>query len=400
MDDEAPCRVTSGRRRDGSGRLLPSAGLRRGGIRAGSRRPASNDDPQTRRPATPRCQPTPGRRRDQADRRSVAGYGGVRDRVVDAARDGGWSPSRPPGFAAQANTGPGGRGQVNAGVAVTLAAGCRAVVLVEGTSDQAALETLARRRGRTLAAEGICVVPMGGATNIGHFLDHYGPHGLDVRLTGLCDAGEEDHFRRGLRRAGFGHLSRAGMEALGFYVCVADLEDELIRSLGVAAVERVIAAAASCPRSDCCRSSRRSATEPPPTNCTASSEPDPAARTATHACSPKRSTSPRCPDPSTASSTTCRPPNPPDAKPATTVQVVRRERRAGTSSRAVTWGVKVPARQVNGSVMKAPLHWQVELRPRESLERRSIRGAGESERSPARREGRCMHAPPGSLDGT
>jgi hypothetical protein len=32
------------------------------------------------------------------------------------------------------------------------------------------------------------------------------------------------------------------MESLGFFVCVADLEDELIRSLGVAAVERVLAA--------------------------------------------------------------------------------------------------------------------------------------------------------------
>ena len=30
------------------------------------------------------------------------------------------------------------------------------------------------------------------------------------------------------------------MERLGFYVCVADLEDELIRCLGAAAVERVI----------------------------------------------------------------------------------------------------------------------------------------------------------------
>jgi hypothetical protein len=30
------------------------------------------------------------------------------------------------------------------------------------------------------------------------------------------------------------------MEALGFYVCVADLEDELIRSLGGAVVEQVI----------------------------------------------------------------------------------------------------------------------------------------------------------------
>ena len=41
----------------------------------------------------------------------------------------------------------------------------RAVVLVEGVSDQAALEALARRRGRDLAAEGIEIVSMGGATN-------------------------------------------------------------------------------------------------------------------------------------------------------------------------------------------------------------------------------------------
>jgi uncharacterized protein (DUF2384 family) len=32
------------------------------------------------------------------------------------------------------------------------------------------------------------------------------------------------------------------MEALGFYVCVADLEDELIRCLGAAAVEQVVQA--------------------------------------------------------------------------------------------------------------------------------------------------------------
>jgi hypothetical protein len=30
------------------------------------------------------------------------------------------------------------------------------------------------------------------------------------------------------------------MERLGFYVCVADLEDELIRSLGAASVEQVV----------------------------------------------------------------------------------------------------------------------------------------------------------------
>jgi hypothetical protein len=114
------------------------------------------------------------------------------------------------------------------------------VVLVEGTSDQIALETLARRRGRDLHAEGISIVPIGGAQAIGRFLDRYGPEGLDVRLAGMCDAAEEAHFRRGLERAGLGsNLTRPGMEARGFYVCVADLEDELIRCLGTAAVERV-----------------------------------------------------------------------------------------------------------------------------------------------------------------
>jgi len=116
-------------------------------------------------------------------------------------------------------------------------------VLVEGVSDQRALEALAARRGRNLGAEGISIVAMGGAKNIRSFLDRYGPHGLDVRLAGLCDAGEEPDFRRALGRAGLGaNLSRTDMEALGFYVCVEDLEDELIRALGVASVEHVVEA--------------------------------------------------------------------------------------------------------------------------------------------------------------
>jgi hypothetical protein len=116
-----------------------------------------------------------------------------------------------------------------------------AVVLVEGRSDQVALEALAARRGRDLAGEGVAVVAMGGARNIRRFLELFGPAGLDVRLAGLCDAGEEGDLRRGLEQAGLGsNLSRADMEALGFYVCVDDLEDELIRCLGAAAVEQVV----------------------------------------------------------------------------------------------------------------------------------------------------------------
>jgi len=117
----------------------------------------------------------------------------------------------------------------------------RAVVLVEGISDRCALEALAERRGRNLDAEGVSVVPIGGAQSIARFLNLFGPQGLDVGLAGLCDAAEEGEFQRGLERAGLGsNLTRADMERLGFYVCVADLEDELIRALGADSVEQVV----------------------------------------------------------------------------------------------------------------------------------------------------------------
>ncbi len=143
-------------------------------------------------------------------------------------------------------TGPAGSSNAALAAAVAsvrhAAAGSCAVILVEGISDQSAVEALAVRRGRKLRREGVFVVPMGGATNIGHFLDLFGPRGLRARLAGLCDEGEEQEFRRGLTRAGLGPvLTRDDLERLGFYVCVADLEDELIRCLGAAEVERLIA---------------------------------------------------------------------------------------------------------------------------------------------------------------
>lgn len=118
----------------------------------------------------------------------------------------------------------------------------RSVVLVEGVSDQRAVEALAARDGRRLLDEGVAVLSIGGATSIRTYLDRFGPAGLGLRLSGLVDVGEEDDYRRRLERAGLGTgLDRAGMERLGFYVCEADLEDELIRALGVDAVERIVA---------------------------------------------------------------------------------------------------------------------------------------------------------------
>ena len=115
----------------------------------------------------------------------------------------------------------------------------RAVVLVEGDSDRRAVEALAARRGRDLDAEGVAVVAIGGAHALGRFLERYAGGG--VRLAGLCDVGEEGSFRRALERAGLGsELTREGMEALGFYVCDVDLEDELIRALGADAVLAIL----------------------------------------------------------------------------------------------------------------------------------------------------------------
>lgn len=132
-----------------------------------------------------------------------------------------------------------------AGVSVDLAAAAHArkVVLVEGVSDRAAVEVLAGRRGQVLGGAGLHVVAMGGATSVGHFLAVLGPRGIGARLGGLCDAGQEGYLRRALAQGGLGtSTTRTGMEALGFYVCTTDLEDELIRAAGTGAVEQIIQA--------------------------------------------------------------------------------------------------------------------------------------------------------------
>jgi hypothetical protein len=116
----------------------------------------------------------------------------------------------------------------------------KSIVLVEGESDVAAIQALARRLGRDLDAERVSIVAMGGYGNLGRFLQRYGPSGLDIRLSGLYDAPEERHFSRGLARAGFGSdLTRADLEELGFYACDISLEDELSRALGPAAMEEL-----------------------------------------------------------------------------------------------------------------------------------------------------------------
>ncbi|MEE4418040.1 TOPRIM nucleotidyl transferase/hydrolase domain-containing protein [Streptomyces bugieae] len=110
----------------------------------------------------------------------------------------------------------------------------RAVVLLEGPSDAAAVGALAAGRGRDLAAEGVCVLPMGGAMSVGRFARLLGPPGLGLRLTGLCDEAERRYYTRA--------LAEADAAPRGFFVCAADLEDELIRALGVTRVQELVRA--------------------------------------------------------------------------------------------------------------------------------------------------------------
>lgn len=120
----------------------------------------------------------------------------------------------------------------------------RTVVLVEGDSDAAALQTLARRHQRDLTAEGILIVAMGGITNTRAFASRYGPRGLGLPIAGLYDAADEAKVRHGLLAAGMSDaLTAEALPQLGFYQCTVDLEDELIRALGVQGVEAVIEAA-------------------------------------------------------------------------------------------------------------------------------------------------------------
>jgi hypothetical protein len=107
----------------------------------------------------------------------------------------------------------------------------RAVILVEGDSDGIALETLATRLGRDLAAERVELISMRGVTNVGAYLQRFA---TNLSVVVMCDERESASVRRAAERAGVVHLH--------VEVCVADLEDELIRALGPAAVEQVIEA--------------------------------------------------------------------------------------------------------------------------------------------------------------
>lgn len=109
------------------------------------------------------------------------------------------------------------------GLALTRVGVARVVVLVEGVSDQIAVETLLG------ASSTVAVVPVGGVGGFGRLVDRFVGEGREVRV--LCDAGEEVSVRR-----------RVG-DTAALFVCHADLEDELIRAVTPAVVLPIIEAA-------------------------------------------------------------------------------------------------------------------------------------------------------------
>jgi hypothetical protein len=110
----------------------------------------------------------------------------------------------------------------------------RPLVLVEGESDRTALLTLAGLLDRDLSA--VDVVSMGGITNLRRHLAGLAVNGSSTAgpVAVLHDAGETRYVDRTL--AGYdGEVAR--------FVCDADLEDELVRALGMPAVLDVVAGA-------------------------------------------------------------------------------------------------------------------------------------------------------------
>jgi len=124
-------------------------------------------------------------------------------------------------------------------VALARAEDARLVVLVEGISDLMALDAIAQRQGRDLAAEGIVVVPVGGAHALERLLGRFGD--LQVEMRCLVDEAEEAIVRRAITTvASAGGPTGSVLEHIDVHVCIEDLEDELIRAVTPPGVEAIL----------------------------------------------------------------------------------------------------------------------------------------------------------------
>lgn len=120
----------------------------------------------------------------------------------------------------------------------------RTLVLVEGDSDAAAIRALADRIGCDLGLNHIQICSAAGVTNYSRVLADFVRTHPAADFCGMYDVADEQHVRRALANAVIPIAAHVPLESFGFFACVADLEDELIRALGAEAVERVLEAQA------------------------------------------------------------------------------------------------------------------------------------------------------------
>ena len=102
------------------------------------------------------------------------------------------------------------------------------IVFVEGISDRIIVHAVARLLGFELDRCGVTVVSLNGAQNFKPAISLFGPDGFGNRLLGLVDANEASIPADALS------VTVAGLAALNFLTCHADLEEEYVTALGVA----------------------------------------------------------------------------------------------------------------------------------------------------------------------
>lgn len=120
----------------------------------------------------------------------------------------------------------------------------RTLVLVEGESDATAVLALAGRLRLDITSNHIQISSAGGVTNFSRVLEDFARMHPSAHVCGMYDAADEWHVRRALAAATSPIAPQESPESAGFFACVADLEDELIRALGPEAVEHVLDAQA------------------------------------------------------------------------------------------------------------------------------------------------------------
>jgi hypothetical protein len=118
----------------------------------------------------------------------------------------------------------------------------RMFVLVEGDSDAGAVRAVAGLLGCDLDLHRIQISSADGVTNFSQLLVDFVRKHPGAEFCGMYDVADERHVRNALTRSGVAAASHDLLESLGFFACVADLEDELIRALGSEGVERVLEA--------------------------------------------------------------------------------------------------------------------------------------------------------------